>query len=182
MSQIKQWILLVTPIPALKVLKRETWKLYASDERLTEYGKQQHEADIEAGKEHPIKINHHVSRKKSMIKRQVYKEALQWEEKRNNFVKPTSGFWVKFYLPMPKSWSQKKRKAMAFQEHTVMPDADNLWKIFSDALVKKDQVISDFRVSKFWYDHTRGFIAITHGELQPAVGYMITKWEKNSFV
>lgn len=46
--------------------------------------------------------------------------------------------FIRFYLPMPKSWSQKKRTEMGGQPHQSKPDLDNLIKAFKDALAVED--------------------------------------------
>lgn len=53
-------------------------------------------------------------------------------------------------LPMPDSWSKKKRAAMLAQPHQQKPDKDNLEKALCDALRKDDERIWDSRVIKFW--------------------------------
>lgn len=67
---------------------------------------------------------------------------------------PDSGYHAIFVLPMPKSWSKKKRAAMDNQPHQQKPDKDNLEKALLDAArkghEKDDCTIWDGRVSKFW--------------------------------
>jgi len=63
-----------------------------------------------------------------------------------------------FYLPMPKSWSKKKREAMVGQPHQQKPDFDNLAKSVCDALLVEDSVIWKCLVEKYWSD--RGGIDI----------------------
>ncbi|MFG1172141.1 RusA family crossover junction endodeoxyribonuclease [Erwiniaceae bacterium CAU 1747] len=57
---------------------------------------------------------------------------------------------VIFILPMPVSWSKKKRAASAGQPHQQKPDADNLLKALMDALYDDDSSVWDVRVSKIW--------------------------------
>jgi Holliday junction resolvase RusA-like endonuclease len=58
---------------------------------------------------------------------------------------------VVFYLPMPPSWSQKKRREMIGQPHRQKPDTDNLLKAFCDALLPEDDChVWDMRGRKFW--------------------------------
>ncbi|MBM7346076.1 Holliday junction resolvase RusA-like endonuclease [Pantoea coffeiphila] len=63
---------------------------------------------------------------------------------------PVSGCHVTFVLPMPASWSRKKRAASAGQPHQQKPDVDNLMKALMDALFADDSSVWDFRVSKIW--------------------------------
>lgn len=63
---------------------------------------------------------------------------------------PKSGACVTFKLPMPASWSKKKRAAMDGKPHEQVPDWDNLGKALSDAVYGQDCVISDIRIKKRW--------------------------------
>ena len=63
---------------------------------------------------------------------------------------PESGYHVTFYLPMPASWSKKKRLAMAGQPHQQAPDKDNLEKALLDAIFGEDCRIWDGRITKKW--------------------------------
>jgi len=55
-----------------------------------------------------------------------------------------------FYLPMPKSWSTKKKQEMNGLLHRDKPDKDNLEKAFLDCLCKDDSFVADSRVTKYW--------------------------------
>ena len=57
-----------------------------------------------------------------------------------------------FALPMPKSWSKKKRAAMMGQPHQQKPDFDNLEKGFTDALKTEDCTIWAASSLKVWRD------------------------------
>lgn len=57
-----------------------------------------------------------------------------------------------FYLPMPKSWSKKKRDLMRGQPHQQKPDFDNLAKSVADALREDDSTIWRCLVDKYWAD------------------------------
>ena len=76
-----------------------------------------------------------------------YKRKLkeQWE---GNELMET--FWIVCYIPMPKSWSKKKREQMRGQPHRQKPDADNITKAFKDSLYKEDSIVWDERCTKFW--------------------------------
>lgn len=63
---------------------------------------------------------------------------------------PEEGAHITFWMPMPKSWSQKKKLRMMGQPHRQRPDVDNLQKAFIDALHQDDAHIHDIRVSKRW--------------------------------
>jgi len=63
---------------------------------------------------------------------------------------PTSGAHIIFHIPMPKSWSKKKRRDMRGQGHQQTPDLDNLLKALKDALFDDDSHIWDYKASKVW--------------------------------
>lgn len=48
---------------------------------------------------------------------------------------------LEFRIPMPKSWSKKKKAEMWLKPHTQTPDLDNLIKAFKDALLEQDSVV-----------------------------------------
>lgn len=61
-----------------------------------------------------------------------------------------SNYHLIFVIPMPKSWSNRKRAEMAGKPHQSKPDKDNLEKGFLDALFDDDAAVWDGRVTKFW--------------------------------
>ena len=67
-----------------------------------------------------------------------------------------NGYTLTFGLPMPKSWSKKKKERMAGKPHTQRPDIDNLCKSVLDALYLEDSHIHDIALKKVW--SVNGFI------------------------
>ena len=65
---------------------------------------------------------------------------------------PESGATVIFRLPMPTSWSMKKRQKMNGMPHQQKPDWDNLAKALCDAVYSDDSGVWDIRVIKLWFD------------------------------
>ena len=65
---------------------------------------------------------------------------------------PESGSHVIFHMPMPASWSKKKRAEMLGQPHRQKPDVDNLTKAVLDAVLKDDSGVWDMRTTKIWSD------------------------------
>jgi Holliday junction resolvase RusA-like endonuclease len=57
---------------------------------------------------------------------------------------------ILFELPMPESWSKKKRKEMNGKPHESKPDIDNLIKGIFDALLENDQVVWGVYAEKRW--------------------------------
>lgn len=61
-----------------------------------------------------------------------------------------NGDWITFIVPMPKSWSKKKKEQMAGQYHEQKPDLDNFLKGLMDAVFDDDSKLADIRVTKMW--------------------------------
>lgn len=59
-------------------------------------------------------------------------------------------FVVTFLLPMPPSWSQKKRDQLEGQPHQQKPDTNNLAKALEDALRDDDEKIWNVSATKLW--------------------------------
>jgi Holliday junction resolvase RusA-like endonuclease len=57
---------------------------------------------------------------------------------------------VVFYLPMPESWSKKKKEAMNGKPHQQVPDGDNILKGLADCLCKQDNFIWKVSYEKRW--------------------------------
>lgn len=57
---------------------------------------------------------------------------------------------VTFFMPMPPSWSKKKRLAMVGAPHQQRPDIDNAVKSILDALAKEDSHVYLLHAEKYW--------------------------------
>ncbi|ROU13704.1 RusA family crossover junction endodeoxyribonuclease [Kluyvera ascorbata] len=84
------------------------------------------------------------------------------EVRLNKVTPPESGYHVIFVLPMPPSWSKKKRAMMAGKPHQQKPDKDNLEKALLDAIFGEDSHIWDGRATKIWGE--TGKMIIREGE------------------
>ena len=62
---------------------------------------------------------------------------------------PKSHYWLVFYLPMPKSWTKKRKSGLAGRPHRQTPDKDNLEKGFLDVFGEDKEVWSG-GVTKLW--------------------------------
>jgi Holliday junction resolvase RusA-like endonuclease len=71
--------------------------------------------------------------------------------KKNGFYLPDS-FSVVFYMPMPRTWSKKKRELFFGQPHKQVPDLDNLIKGLGDAFKVDDSGIHHIEATKIWWD------------------------------
>ena len=69
---------------------------------------------------------------------------------------------IVFFIPMPKSWSKKKRSEMAGAPHKQRPDLDNYIKGLLDALLEEDCKVWRVSARKIWVD-TEGCITINRG-------------------
>lgn len=63
---------------------------------------------------------------------------------------PKDGALIEFYIPMPKSWSLKKKEKFAYTPHRQTPDIDNLLKALFDAVLKDDSHIWSIYAIKIW--------------------------------
>ena len=57
---------------------------------------------------------------------------------------------VIFIIPMPKSWSKKRKRLMVGLGHRSKPDLDNYVKGLLDACFDDDSCCWDLRASKLW--------------------------------
>ena len=63
---------------------------------------------------------------------------------------PEESARVVFHIPMPKSWSKKKKDFHNHRPHLQKPDVDNLFKALADAIYSDDSHIWDVRITKLW--------------------------------
>lgn len=64
---------------------------------------------------------------------------------------PKDELEVTFVLPIPKSWSQRKKRKMVGQPHKQRPDLDNLVKAFKDSLFIEDSHVHTYhKMQKIW--------------------------------
>lgn len=173
MTKISRWRFYITPQTHLRVTSNEGWMLARemTDKYLLEYGRKKYIQRIAKGVKNPGSPNAYYNRKKTILRYWEYKRIFKRLADLEVFDMPQSGAWLKFFFPMPVSWSKKKRKEKNFTLHTSRPDVDNCTKAAFDSLMLEDSGIWDYRASKFWYDGKKGFIEITVGELPPANGY-----------
>lgn len=91
-----------------------------------------------------------------------YKLSLAAEAKRVKFELPYVGAGIIFYIPVPKSWSKKKKKQYHGQWMQNRPDLKNLLSAFEDSLLSEDKAIAYYTyLGKRWVDAETGWIEIT---------------------
>lgn len=103
-----------------------------------------------------------LNRKKRLERYNDYKDDLRGLAKKAGFEMPVAGWALYFYIPMPKSWSKKKKELMKGQLHLQKPDIDNFEKGFYDALSVVDEQIAQLSGhGKFWIaEDEPGYIEI----------------------
>lgn len=79
-------------------------------------------------------------------KKELYLKTLHMR----NLLDSTDAFTLCFYISMPKSWSNKKKKELHMMPHKQKPDIDNLIKAFQDCLFDDDSHIWRVHASKIW--------------------------------
>lgn len=91
-----------------------------------------------------------------------YKVNLLATAKAKQFVIPEQGAGVTFFMPMPKSWSQKKKNLYNGTLHQQRPDLKNLLSAWEDALCIEDKYIAHYAsLCKRWVDFPTGWIEIS---------------------
>lgn len=86
-----------------------------------------------------------------VLRYRAFADEIRRQSTRLGFQFPRRGVRLKFHLPMPASWSAKKKAAMLGQAHEQKPDLDNLVKAVKDALLAEDSVVSHYgEIEKVW--------------------------------
>ena len=65
---------------------------------------------------------------------------------------------IVFFIPMPDSWTKKKKSEMLLTPHQQKPDIDNLTKAFMDAFGVDDSYVWKLEAEKYW--HMEGRITV----------------------
>ncbi len=63
---------------------------------------------------------------------------------------PEKGAHITFVMPVPKSWTKKKKAEHLGKPHQQKPDVDNLVKALLDAIYDDDAHVWDVRATKIW--------------------------------
>lgn len=174
MSQVYR--LFITPQTKINISDNEKWLLSekVTEKYLIEFGKRKRAKQLADGKDPKKAINakYYLNRKRYLLTYFDYKRKVRKlfnECGLSAF--PSDNVWFRFYIPMPRSWSKKKRSSLCFEKHEQTPDSSNLHKSLEDACSDCDRKNWDYRASKFWVDTSMGYIEIEVGALQPAIGY-----------
>ncbi len=79
----------------------------------------------------------------------AYKDELN-EKIKELDIKVQDELFLEFYMPMPKSWSKKKKIDFLNKPHQQKPDIDNLVKGVMDAIFKEDSHVHTIYAKKIW--------------------------------
>jgi Holliday junction resolvase RusA-like endonuclease len=107
-----------------------------------------------------------LSRLKRLERYNNYKIELGAEAKSKGFVFPPVGASITFFVPVPPSWSKKKKKLYHGTFHQSKPDLDNLLKALMDSLMAEDKQIAHIELAKRWVDFETGWIEISDKEYE----------------
>ena len=90
----------------------------------------------------------------SVLKFFAFRDAVrEWpRETMHNKILEMESFEIEFHVPMPKSWSKKKRGYMNGAAHQQRPDLDNYLKAWKDSVFEEDSVVWRVKASKMWTD------------------------------
>ena len=90
----------------------------------------------------------------SVLKFFAFRDAVrEWpRETMHNKILEMESFEIEFHVPMPKSWSKKKRGYMNGAAHQQRPDLDNYLKAWKDSVFEEDSIVWRVKASKMWTD------------------------------
>ena len=91
----------------------------------------------------------------SVLKFFAFRDAVRQELKRlfalqNNHYMDFRSIEIAFYIPMPKSWSKKKKAEYDGKPHEQRPDLDNLIKAWNDCVLAEDSTVWRIHATKLW--------------------------------
>ena len=110
-----------------------------------------------------------LARLKRLEQYNDYKASLLTIARKEKASFPEQGLEIIFYLPVPKSWSQWKKKHHHMKGHASKPDLSNLLKALEDGLLKEDKMIFNYAgLTKKWVNQERGYIEFIYH--LPSVG------------
>jgi Holliday junction resolvase RusA-like endonuclease len=90
----------------------------------------------------------------------AYRDAVQAQAFEQAFRLPAN-LAVTFILPMPESWSAKRRRLTDGLAHQGRPDLDNLVKAFLDAMSAEDGYVWRLRAEKRWGREGKIIVGVT---------------------
>ena len=102
-------------------------------------------------------------KRQSVLKFFAFRDAVrQWpRETMHNKILEMESFEIVFHVPMPKSWSKKKKGYMNGSAHQQRPDLYNYLKACKDSVYEEDAIVWRVKASKLWTDGT-GHIVVNY--------------------
>lgn len=85
----------------------------------------------------------------SVVKYWSYKDEIRASLKEKGYT-PEETLHIEFHVPLPKSYSKKKKMELAGQPHRKRPDLDNFIKGWLDAVMEEDSVVHTIQAKKIW--------------------------------
>ena len=101
-------------------------------------------------------------RRRCVVKYFEYRDQVRAIAAEQGFTLPER-FYLWFQMPMPKSWSQRKKRMMFGEPCRVKPDADNLAKGFFDCF-GEDKHVWSVQITKTWHDIGRITVTLPYDE------------------
>jgi len=110
-------------------------------------------------------------RRPCVVKYFEYRDAVRAIAAEQGFTLPER-FYLWFQMPMPKSWSQRKKRMLFGEPCRSKPDADNLAKGFFDCF-GEDKHVWSVQITKTWHDIGRITVTLPYDEycLKPDIEY-----------
>lgn len=91
------------------------------------------------------------AKRPAVLRYRAFADQLREEAARTGWTFPLRDVRLVFVLPMPASWSERKKAQMDGAPHESKPDLDNLLKAVKDALLPDDAAVSSYgAISKEW--------------------------------
>ena len=98
-------------------------------------------------------------KRQSVLKFFAFRDAVRQYCKTHGVSLIYPSFDIEFHVPMPKSWSKKKRELYHAQPHQQRPDLDNYLKAWKDSVFEEDSIVWRVQATKLWTDRS-GYIII----------------------
>jgi Holliday junction resolvase RusA-like endonuclease len=115
----------VVPVGAVRMTKSDTWK-------------------TDPNHPDPLKRQRAPVTKYFAFKTMLKTQAIQMGFELGNHLDAV------YLIPMPDSWSEKKKKAMNAMPCKSKPDCDNITKAIKDTLLKEDSAVWHEKAQKYW--------------------------------
>jgi Holliday junction resolvase RusA-like endonuclease len=110
-----------------------------------------------------------LARLKRLERYNEYKASILTLARKENLRFTEQGLEIIFYIPVPKSWSQWKKKHNHMKGHTSKPDLSNILKALEDGLLKEDKMIFNYAgLTKKWVNQEHGYIEFIYHA--PSIG------------